>query len=228
MEKEKVAKTKKTKTESAKSAFSIEVFDLNGKVVGTAELPKEIFGVTPNKTLMTQAIRIYLANQRLGNAKTLSRGEVQGGGKKPWKQKGTGRARIGSIRAPHWRGGGVVHGPVPKDYSLEMPKKMKRKALLSALTSKYKDKEVLVLKDLNFKEEKTKEGAKFLKALELNGRILIVTDSVGQKEKLVLRNLPKVDLTSAKELNTYRVFNNKKVLFTKSAVEALPEIFVKN
>ncbi len=229
MEKEKTIKAKKTVAKAAKPASSglaMDVLDHSGKVVDSVELPKEIFGVKPNKSLIAQAVRVYLANQRLGKAYTKSRGEVRGGGRKPWRQKGTGRARIGSIRAPHWRGGGVVFGPKPKDFSLEMPKKMKQKALLSALSVRFNDKGMLVLKNLDLKEAKTKEANTLLKNLNVDGRTLVIDSSLEEKEKRAFRNIEGADLALVTNLNTYQVLDNKKLIFTKDAIKKLEEVFV--
>lgn len=232
MEKD-VEKTAKKKTESRKetpkkTGLLVDVFDSAGKVSGSIELEKEVFGVKPNKTLIAQAVRIYLANQRLGNAQTKTRAQVRGGGRKPWRQKGTGRARIGSIRAPHWRGGGVTHGPQMRDYSQELPKKMKRAALISALSSKYGEKGILVLNKLDFKEAKTKEAAALVKNLELKGKTTVVTDKIEAKESRALKNLADTRLISFADLNTYEVLNNKKLLLTKDAVSRIQERLSKN
>lgn len=229
MEKEKTTKTKKRAVKAekpTKSGLTIDVLDQSGKVVESIELPKEVFGVKPNKSLIAQAIRVYLANQRLGNASTKSRGEVRGGGRKPWRQKGTGRARIGSIRAPHWRGGGVVFGPKPKDFSLELPKKMKQKALLSALAVRFNDKDMLVLKNLDLKEAKTKEASSILKNLNINGRTLVIDSELKDKEKRAFRNIEGTALAMVSNLNTYQVLDNKKLVFTKDAIKKLEEVFV--
>ena len=212
----------------AKSGLSVDVFDQSGKVVGSVDLPKEIFGIKPNEALIAQAVRIYLANQRFGGASTKGRGEVRGGGRKPWRQKGTGRARIGSIRAPHWRGGGVVFGPKPKDYSMDLPKKMKRKALISALASQFGDQNILVVKDIEFKESKTKEAVSLLKNLHLEGKTLIIDLEVSLKEKLAFRNIKESSLREVGNLNTYQVLDTKKLLFTKEAVEKLPELLLES
>ncbi len=230
MEKAKtVAKVKKTVSKVEKTSqlpLSIAVLDQAGKVVESIDLPKEIFGIKPNKALIAQAVRVYLANQRLGTASTKSRGEVRGGGRKPWRQKGTGRARIGSIRAPHWRGGGVSFGPKPKDYSLEMPKKMKQKALLSALSVKFGDKSLVIIKDLELKGAKTKEAFGILKKLELKGKVLVVTSELKDNQKLAFRNIEDTKVATVNNLNTYQVLDNKKLLLTKEAVKKMEELFV--
>jgi large subunit ribosomal protein L4 len=226
MEKEtKVLKknTEGTKEKPAKSGLTIDVLDFAGKVSGSLELSKEIFGVKPNKSLLSQAVRVYLANQRLGNAQTKTRAQVAGGGRKPWRQKGTGRARIGSIRAPHWRGGGVVHGPQMRDYSLDFPKKMKKAALISALSSKLGEKNLLVLNKLDFKEAKTKEAATLVKNLQIKGKITMVAEKIEEKESRALKNLKDTKLINVLDLNTYEVLNNKKLLLTKSAIVKLQE-----
>ncbi len=219
--------TKIIKEKPKKTGLTIDVFDISGKISGSLELEKEIFGIKPNKILIAQAIRVYLANQRLGNAKTKTRAEVRGGGRKPWRQKGTGRARIGSIRAPHWRGGGVTHGPQMRDYSLDFPKKMKRAALISALSSKFDEKGLLVLSKLSFKEAKTKEAAAMVKNLDLKGRITFVTDKIETTESRAIKNLKDTRLIAVADLNTYEVLDNKKLLLTKEAVSKLQERLVK-
>ncbi len=221
-----VKETKPTEvkeTTKKKSGFTVDVFDVTGKNVGQIELSKDIFGIKPNKDLIAQAVRVYLANQREGRASTKVRGEVRGGGRKPWKQKGTGRARIGSTRAPHWRGGGVSHGPKPRDFSLLLPKKMKKAALISALSAKFEDKDIVVLENLNFKDAKTKLGAGLLKNLNITGRNIVVAEKFEDKEKRVLDNLEKTKMQKATDLNAYQVLNYKKMLITKSAIEKIEE-----
>lgn len=215
-----------TKEKPKKTGLTIDVFDISGKVSGSLELEKEVFGVKPNKTLIAQAIRVYLANQRIGNAQTKTRAEVRGGGRKPWRQKGTGRARIGSIRAPHWRGGGVTHGPQMRDYSLDFPKKMKKAALISALSSKFDEKSLLILNKLDFKEAKTKEAAALVKNLDLKGKFTLVTAKIETKESRAVKNLKDAKLISVADLNTYEALNNKKLLLTKEAVSKIQERLV--
>ncbi len=225
--KKEVKKTSESKKEKPKkTGLTIDVFEVSGKISGSLELEKEVFGVKPNKTLIAQAIRVYLANQRVGNAQTKTRAEVRGGGRKPWRQKGTGRARIGSIRAPHWRGGGVTHGPQMRDYSLDFPKKMKKAALISALSSKFGEKNLLVLNKLDFKEAKTKEAAALVKNLALKGKFTLVTDKIEAKESRAVKNLKDARLLSVADLNTYEVLNNKKLLLTKEAVSKIQERLV--
>lgn len=204
-----------------KTALTVEVFDIAGKSVELLELPKEIFGVKPNQELIAQAIRVYLANQRGGRADTKVRGEVRGGGRKPWKQKGTGRARIGSTRAPHWRGGGVTFGPTPRDFSLSLPKKMKKAALISALSAKFADNGIVVLKELKFKEPKTKSAAVMLKNLNITVKNIVIADAFENNEKKALNNLAKTKMQIAADLNVYEVLNYKKMLITKSGIEKI-------
>lgn len=224
--KTKEVKSEKKPVKAKDSVLVLDVLDSEGKPVEKFELPREIFGVKPNKQLIAQAIRVYLANQRLGNAKTKTRGAVSGGGKKPWRQKGTGRARIGSIRAPHWRGGGVTHGPVERDFSLKLPKKMKRAALISALSEKLASKEIVLLKDIKFKEPKTKLANSMIKKLAIEGKKLIVMPEITENEYKALRNLAQIRLVKATDLNTYEVLNNKNLLLTKEAVSKMESVLL--
>jgi large subunit ribosomal protein L4 len=208
----------------AKKGLTVDVLDISGKAVGKLELSEEVFGVKPNKNLVAQAVRVYLANQRLGSASTKTRGEVSGGGKKPWKQKGTGRARAGSIRSPLWRGGGVTHGPQPRDFGLKFPKKMRRKALACALSDKVLGNDLVVLNNIEFKEPKTKEAAAMLKNLNIDSKGLVASNEFGEKEVKALRNLKEIKLIKAVDLNTYEVVNSKKVLITKKGVEQVEKL----
>jgi len=215
------------KPEAKKAGLTVSVFDVSGKEVETLELPKEIFGLKPNKTLIAQAIRVYLANQRLGTADTKGRGEIRGGGRKPWRQKGTGRARAGSTRSPHWRGGGVVHGPQPRDFSLEMPKKMKKAALMSALSDKVLGNGLVVLNEINFKEAKTKEASKMFVNLNITEKRLVTDHDFAEKEVKALRNLKNTTLMKVADLNTYEVLNTKKLLITKKGIEEIGKLLTK-
>ena len=226
----KVNKTKTAVTEKAtvkKSPLSVEVFNMEGKVVRSVELPKKLFGAEPNKNLLAQAVRVYLANQREGTASTKGRGQIRGGGAKPWRQKGTGRARAGSIRAPHWRGGGVVFGPKPRDFSLALPKKMKRAALVSALSDKQREKKIVVVDDVKFKEPKTKLAGQMLKNLNLNKKSIIVLPTLEERELRALRNLADIKVTRVAELNTYDVLNYKQLLLSLKTIEEM-ETFLEN
>lgn len=210
------------------SKLSASVYDTKGKVVGRVTLPVEIFGAEENPKLIAQAVRVFLANQRLGTASTKTRGEVQGSTRKIYRQKGTGRARHGGIRAPIFVHGGIALGPKPRDYSLSLPQKMKRQALFSALSGKLKDGEIKVV-DLEKITPKTKVMAKVIKNLDLNDKILLVTPSGTKEFKNVFlsaRNLEGIKILTADTLNTYEVLDNKGILLMKDAVEVLKKHFL--
>ncbi len=194
------------------------------------DLPEEIFGAELNKDLVAQYVRVYLANQRTGTSKIKTRGEVRGGGRKPWPQKGTGRARHGSIRSPIWVGGGTVHGPEePQDWSLKMPRKMRRAALFSALSDKLENNALGVVKELKFGAPKTKDMAEFLHKAGLSGKILLVLEEANKNahENIMLssRNIPALNPVQARQINAYNVLNSDYVLFTKGALEVLKKLF---
>jgi large subunit ribosomal protein L4 len=200
---------------------TVELLNQRGEVVGELQLKEEVFGVEPNHTLMHQAVLSYLANQRQGTHSTKTRGEVRGGGRKPWRQKGTGRARQGSIRAPQWVGGGVVFGPRPRDYSFYLSKKERRLALRSALSAKLADGEIKVVEELEIEEPKTKKMEEILRSLGIEGEnTLIVTEEMNPVVILSARNLPYVvGVVEAKDLTTYDVLSAKYLVMTKKAVE---------
>jgi large subunit ribosomal protein L4 len=200
------------------------VYDMTGKQVGEIELSDSIFGVTPNKTVLHQMVINYLANQRQGTQSTLTRAEVRGGGRKPWKQKGTGHARQGSIRAPQWRHGGVAFGPKPRDYSYSLNKKVKRLAMRSALSSKVIDGEICVLDAITLDEIKTKSIVQMLKALGTEKKALIVTASVNEMVIKSARNIPGVKTTIVGNLNVYDILNCDKFIILKDAVAAIEEV----
>ena len=203
---------------------SLEVFDLNGEVLERIELDNQVFDGQINEDLMHQAVVIYLSKQRKGLASTKTRGEVKGGGRKPWRQKGVGRARVGSIRSPLWRKGGVVFGPKPRLYRKEFPKKMRTLALKSALNAKLRDKEMMVLKDFIITTHKTKEFFRILKNLQLAGeKIRLVVDKIDENLKLASRNIEKVNLNTASTLTTYTTLDCKKLVFTKEALRKVEE-----
>lgn len=214
------------------SGLSVQVFTAAGTAAGTMPLPKEIFGADINKSLIAQAIRVYLANQRAGTARTKSRGEINMTTAKWYRQKGTGRARHGAKSAPIFVHGGVAHGPKPKDYSLKLPKKMKKVALISALSAKAKDGQIKVLTGLEKVEPKTKNVAKLIKKLGLEeSRTLLVTpDGVKKGFENIFRagrNIESIEILSVKTLNTYEVLDNKMVLFMKAAIDSLQENLAK-
>lgn len=194
--------------------------------MGKVKLPIAIFGAKINPELMAQAVRIYLANQRRGTANTKDRGDVSGGGRKPWRQKGTGRARQGSIRSPLWVGGGVAHGPHPKDWSLKFNKKMKRKALFSALSQRYLQQKIKVIEKLNFSEPKTKKAKELIDKIGLPKRILIVLPQVDKGSYLSFRNLPDCASVMAAQLNTYLVLKYDELLIVKESLPVLEKTFL--
>lgn len=223
------AVTKSTELEIKPSKLTAEVFDLEGKVVEKMSLPREIFGVKINKALIAQAVRVYRANQRLGTASTKTRGEVEGSSRKIYRQKGTGRARHGSIRAPIFVHGGVVFGPRPHDYGLHLSQKMKRAALFSALSSKFGNGEMKILQGIEKIEPKTKKFLSVIDKLGLNNKkkkILVIASSEIENLKRAGRNIEGMTLTVAKRLNTYDILNNRQLLIAKEAIEELKKTFL--
>jgi len=170
----------------------VQVVNMQGSPVGELELNEYVFGIEPNVHVMHQAVVAQLASQRRGTHSTLLRGEVSGGGRKPWRQKGTGRARAGSIRSPLWRGGAIIFGPKPREYGFKLPKKVRRLALRSALSSKVNEQKLIVLEDLSLNEAKTREMVKVLKALNATKKALIVTDEYIETVERSARNIPGV------------------------------------
>ncbi len=207
--------------------LNAQVFSTDGTEKGTIVLPKEVFGEKVNKQLMSQFVRVYLANQRQGGANTKTRGEVEGSSRKIYKQKGTGRARHGSIRAHIFVGGGVVFGPVTHDFSLTMPTKMKRKALASALTAQLKQGSVTVVDGFEKLEAKTKLMAESLKVLGVDQKALIVLSKDGTTVARITKNIDGVDTTPASSLNTYDVLTHKHIVFMKDAIATVQEIITK-
>ncbi|MCG2686281.1 50S ribosomal protein L4 [Candidatus Parcubacteria bacterium] len=207
--------------------MKVNVYNQKGeKLEKGVELNPAIFGIEPNQDSVVQYVRVYLANQRQGTASTKTRGEISGGGRKPWRQKGTGRARHGSIRSPLWRGGGKAHGPKPRDYSLKMPQKMRRLALFSTLSQKVRDNAVVVLNKLEFKEYKTKRITEILRNLKLEGKILIV---LPQSDLMVIKsadNLPTVRTTLANNLNAYEVLGTDCLVMPKESLQVLENTFL--
>jgi large subunit ribosomal protein L4 len=202
---------------------AVPVLSAAGKKVADRDLPAELFEAKVSVPLMHQVVLAGLASIRRGTHSTKTRGEVRGGGKKPWRQKGTGRARQGSIRAPQWSGGGVAHGPQPRSHDMRVNKKMKRGALRSALTDALQSGKLAVVEDLAFEAPKTKEAAEVLGALELQGKVLLVLPSpseTGAVEKS-FRNMPSIRIAFAKSLGVYEVIVADRVLFTQSALDTL-------
>ena len=200
---------------------TVDVLDAGGRKAGSVELPEEIFGVQVNVPVMHRVVRAQLAAARAGTHNTKTRAEVRGGGKKPWRQKGTGRARQGSTRAPQWRGGGVVFGPVPRDHSMRVNKKEKVLALRSALTDRHAGGNLVVLDGLDFEEPKTARAVELLDAVGLAGRkLLFVVDGLEEAAIKSFRNLRGVHLITFDQLNTYDVLNSDTVVFTRDSLDA--------
>jgi large subunit ribosomal protein L4 len=202
---------------------SVDIIDLSNKVVGTLDLADEVFGVPVNEDLLYEAVRHHLACVRRGTASTKTRHEVAGSGKKLWKQKGTGRARMGSIRSPLWRHGGTVHGPQPRDYSYKLPKKMQIGALKSALSAKLRDGELRVVSEFTVSEAKSKLMRKTLDGIEASRTILLVDNSANRNLALASRNLEGVKLVSSREVNVYDLLGHQHVLFTQEAAKKISE-----
>ncbi|MCI9457531.1 MAG: 50S ribosomal protein L4 [Oscillospiraceae bacterium] len=203
----------------------ISVFDMSGASVGEMELSDAVFGIEPNVSVMHACVVNYLANQRQGTQSTLTRTEVSGGGRKPWRQKGTGHARQGSTRAPQWTHGGVALGPKPRDYRYSLNRKVKRLAVRSALSSKVSANEMVVLSALTVEDYKTKTIVNMLSALGADKKVLIVTDGVDQKVVKSAANIPGVKTAIVGSLNVYDMLNCDKIVIVKSAVEKLQEVY---
>ena len=202
---------------------AFEMKNMEGGAAGTVELIDSVFGIEPNIPVMHQVVRMQRASWRAGTSNTLTRGQVSGGGKKPWRQKGTGRARQGSIRSPHWRGGGVVFGPHPRSYAFKVNRKEIKLAMRSALSAKLADEELIVVDKFSFEKPSAKAAVAMLKALEVAGRCTIVVEEDNMDALLSLRNIPTVDVVLAGEENTYELLDNKCLIFEQSALEKLQE-----
>lgn len=238
-EKPKVTRVRKTTVKKAVETSALakplakglkaDVFDLSGKVTTTISLPEHLFGAKINKSLMAQAVRVYLANQRTGTQSTKTRGEVDGSTRKIYRQKGTGRARHGGIRAPIFVGGGIAHGPKPHDFSRELPQKMRRAALSSALTVKQGNGKVKIVDGLESIEPKTKTFVTTLQKLNLdekNKKVLVVLPRKVENMQKAIRNVEGITFVLANQLNTYEVMTAKTLLVMKSSLETLEKTFV--
>ncbi len=203
----------------------INVVDMSGKVVSELELNDAVFGIEPNKTVMHSAVVNYLANQRQGTQSTLTRTEVSGGGRKPWRQKGTGHARQGSTRSPQWRHGGIALGPKPRSYRFTLNKKVRQLAMKSALSCKVSDNEMIVVDSINTDEYKTKNMVNMLKAIGAEDKTLIVLDGVDSKVIKSANNIANVKTTQVNTLNVYDILNCNKFVIVKGAVEKLEEVY---
>lgn len=208
---------------------TVKVRNLQNKEIGEVELSDKVFGAELNEGLIHAAVRNYLANGRQGTSKTKTRGDVRGGGKKPWKQKGTGRARVASIRSPLWRGGGRVHGPVPKDWSYKMPKKMRRGALRSALSERLREGNIIIVDELKLDDHKTKGFIKVMNSLELTGKKkdtkTLFVDSLDNNNLIIgSRNVQKTKVVNSYGVNVYDLIWHEKIVLSKSAVEELNQL----
>ena len=201
----------------------VDVVDLNNQKVGELELADGVFAAEINEALLYEAVRHYRAGERAGTAKTKVRSEVAGSGKKLWKQKGTGRARVGSVRSPIWRHGGTVHGPVPRDYSYKLPRKMMLGALRSALSAKLRDGELKIVQAFNLADHKTKNAAGTLAKLEANRKVLVVDNGENRNLLLGVRNIPGVTLMATREVNAYHLLDHDRVLMSETAARKLSE-----
>ena len=204
---------------------NVSVYNMEGQEVGTIELNDAVFGVTVNEHLVHMAVVQQLANNRQGTQKAKTRSEVSGGGRKPWRQKGTGHARQGSTRSPQWTGGGVVFAPVPRDYSFKINKKEKRAALKSALSDKVANGKLVVVDALTFDAPKTKEFAKVMTNLNVNDKALVVLNDNNENVVLSARNIPTVKTSLTNTINVYDVVNAKTLVLTQDAVKTIEEVY---
>jgi large subunit ribosomal protein L4 len=206
---------------------TVDVVDLNNQKVGQLDLADDVFAAEVNESLLYEAVRQYQAGQRAGTHKTKVRSEVAGSGKKLWKQKGTGRARMGSIRSPLWRHGGTVHGPVPRDYSYKLPKKMLLGALRSALSAKVRDGELKVVQAFSFADHKTKSAMSALAKLETGRSVLVVDNGENRNLELGVRNLKGVTLLATREVNPFHLLGHRSVLLSEAAARKFSEALAK-
>ena len=203
---------------------NVSVYNIEGKEVGKIDLSDAVFGVEVNEHLVHMAVVSQLANNRQGTQKAKTRSEVSGGGRKPWRQKGTGHARQGSTRAPQWTGGGVVFAPVPRDYSFKMNKREKRAALKSALTSRVEENKFIVIDEINFEEAKTKNFANILKSLDVS-KALVVLEDDNKNAELSARNIADVKTAKTNTINVYDILKYKTVITTKAVVAKIEEVY---
>ena len=201
------------------------VYDMSGKLVGEIELSEAVFGVTPNEAVVHDVVKNHLANKRQGTQSALTRAEVSGGGRKPWRQKGTGRARQGSTRAPQWTHGGIVFAPKPRDYSYTLNKKSRRLALKSVLSAKAAEQNIVVIDAIKMDAPKTKEFAAFLSAIGSEKKALIVLPEVDEKVIKSARNLQGVKTAQVNELNVYDILNADKLIIAQSALTKIEEVY---
>lgn len=204
----------------------ITLYRQDGSENGKVTLSDSLFGIEPNENVVFDAVVMQRASLRQGNSNVLNRSAVSGGGRKPWRQKGTGRARQGSIRSPQWKGGGVVFGPHPRSYSYKLPKKVRRLALKSVLSQKVKDQDLIVVEDLKFDQPKTREFAKFLDNVKAADQtVLVAVESENENAVLSGRNLPKIRFVTPTGINVLNILEGKKLIITKKALEIIEEVF---
>jgi len=204
----------------------VAVYNMQGTQVGEMELNADVFGIAVNKAVLHSAVVLQMASLRRGTSSTKLRGEVRGGGRKPWRQKGTGRARAGSSRSPLWRGGGVLFGPKPRSYDFSLPKKVRRLALKSALSDKVQNGKLIVLEDLQFEAPKTKQITGLLEALKVSDKALVVTGEINEVVEKSARNIPGVGALDASGLNVYDILNHDTLVVTRDAVAKVEEVLV--
>ncbi|UCH80824.1 MAG: 50S ribosomal protein L4 [Nitrospiraceae bacterium] len=203
-----------------------DLINKTNESVGKADLPDDIFGVEIKKSLLHEVVLNHLANKRQGNASTKNRANVRGGGRKPYRQKGSGRARSGTNRSPLTRGGGTIFGPLPRDYSYKLPKKAKWAALSSALSAKFADGEIMVLDEINISEPKTKAVVDLLSGLGLKDNVLIIVPDKDINIERASRNIPRVNVARVSELNVYSVLSHEKLIVSRDAVERMKEAYL--
>lgn len=204
---------------------NVNVLDIKGNNVGSIELPESLFGVNINEHVVYEVVKNQLANKRQGTQSAKTRSEVRGGGKKPWRQKGTGRARQGSIRSPQWRGGGVVFAPKPRDYSYTVPKKVRRLALKSVLTSKAIENEIIVLNELNLEEISTKQANGILKAVKAGKKAYIAIAEANENVYRSFRNIEGVEVVVVNNINVYDLLRHDSLVLTQDAIKKAEEVF---
>lgn len=203
----------------------VDVYNLDGAVIGQIELSDAVFGIEPNQSVMHQVVKNQLANRRQGTGSTKTRSEVSGGGKRPWRQKGTGRARHGSTRSAQYVGGGIIFGPKPRDYHYTVSKKVRRLAIKSALSTKLQEKQLIVVENFELAEAKTKNFVTALKKLNVTDRVLVVENEKNVDLELAARNIAKVQLSRANTINVFDLLKNEVLLISKAAVEKIQEVY---
>lgn len=203
----------------------VDVYNLDGAVIGQIELSDAVFGIEPNQSVMHQVVKNQLANRRQGTGSTKTRSEVSGGGKRPWRQKGTGRARHGSTRSAQYVGGGIIFGPKPRDFHYTVSKKVRRLAIKSALSTKLQEKQLIVVENFELAEAKTKNFVTALKKLNVTDRVLVVENEKNVNLELAARNIAKVQLSRANTINVFDLLKNEVLLISKAAVEKIQEVY---